>query len=140
MLQAVERERGTIKVSVWALCDKGVVRKINMSQGSRLRIGGCAATRVGWEVTVGVTFHDEMSNLSQKGVGGRKLRHELRARFGMICCQECINDSKVGGKVELKFKRHYKTPNTHHKTTPGYLRFEHLQSIECQEILPSLSM
>ena len=72
---------------------------------------------VGWEVTVGVTFNDKMPNLRQRGVGGRQLRHELRARFGMICCQGCINDLKMGGMVKFKFKRHYKSPKARHETT-----------------------
>lgn len=60
-LQAVERDRGTIKESVWELCDKEVEHRVGMSQGSCPRIGGCAATRVGWEVTLDVTVHDKMS-------------------------------------------------------------------------------
>lgn len=79
---------------------------------------------VDWEITIGITVHDEMSNLKQKGLGDGKLRHKLRTRFGMICCQECINDSEVGGAVEFKFKRRYKTPRTSHETTLVHLRFE----------------
>lgn len=80
-----------------------------MSQGSQPCIGGCATTQVGWEVTVGVTVHEKRSNLRQKGARGGQLRHELRDTFQMICRQEGINDSKVGGRDEFKFKICYKT-------------------------------
>ena len=68
MLQVVERQCGTIKESVWELHDKEVVCRISMSQGWCPCIGGHAAVRVGWEVTLGVIFHDKMFNLSQQGV------------------------------------------------------------------------
>lgn len=70
---------------MWELCDKEVVLRITRSQGSRLHIGDCAATRVGLEVTIGVTVHENMSNLRQIRVGGNQLTHELRAIFGTIC-------------------------------------------------------
>ena len=91
-------------------------------------------------MTVGVTVHDKITNLRQRGAGSRKLRHELRARFGTICCQEGINDSKVGGMVEFKFKGCYKTLRASHEATLGCFRFEQLQSIECRALLPPLSM
>ena len=52
MLQVVEREHGTIKESIWELCDKGGVRRISMSQGSRPCMGCCAAVQVGCEVNL----------------------------------------------------------------------------------------
>ena len=58
MLQAVERERGTIKYSTWGLCDMRDARKSRTSQGSRSCMEGCVAAWVGWEVTIGVTIHD----------------------------------------------------------------------------------
>jgi len=97
-----------------------------MSQGPRPHRGGCAATRLGWEVTIGVIVHDKISNLRQRGAGSRKLRHELRARFGTIYRQKGINDSKLGGMVEFKFKRCYKTPRASHETKLGCLRVEKL--------------
>lgn len=64
MLHRVERERGTINKSVWELRDKGVARRISTVKGSHMCTGGCAAARVGWEVIVDVTVHEEMSNLT----------------------------------------------------------------------------
>lgn len=97
--------------------------------------GGCAAAWVGWEVTVGVTILDKMSDLRQKGVGGGHLRHELRARFGSMCRQERIDEPELEGIVEFEFKRRYKTPGASHETTLVRLRFEQLiraQSVECR--------
>ena len=71
-------------------------------------MGGCDATRVGWEVTIGVTVHDGMSDLRKKRAGDGHLRHELRARFGTICHQERINGLELGGTVEFEFKKRYK--------------------------------
>ena len=73
-------------------------------------MGGCVVTWVGWEVTVGITIHDMMSNLRQKGAGSGHLRHELRARFEAICCQESIDGLELGETVGFEFKRGYKTP------------------------------
>lgn len=129
-----------LKESVWELRDEGGACRINIAQDSSSCMVGCATLRVGLEVTIGVTIHDEMSKLRKKEGGGWQLRHELRAKFRTICCQECINDSEVGETVELKLKRCYKTPRTSHETTLGRLGFEQFQSIECREILPSLSM
>jgi len=81
------------------------VHRINMVQGSCPCTGGCTVTWVNWEVIIGITIHDEMSNLRQKGAGSGQLRQELRARFRMIYHQEGINDSEVGGAVKFKFKR-----------------------------------
>ena len=53
----------TLKEYVWELRDEGGARRINRAQGSHPCIGGCAAARVGWEVTIGIIVHDEMSNL-----------------------------------------------------------------------------
>ena len=125
---------------MWALRDKEVVRRINMSQGPCLRIGGCAAARVGWEVTIGVTVHDKRSNLKQKGVSNGQLRHEIRARFGMIYYQEGINDSEVGGRDKFKPKRFYKSPRASHMATLGCLRIEKLQSSECCVLIPPLTV
>ena len=126
MLQAVERERETIKESVWELHDKGYACKISMLQGSRLRTGGYATARVGWKVTVGVTIHDRMFDLRQNGVGAGHLRHKLRARFGTICHQESIDGPELGGMVEFEFKRCYKTPRASRETKLVHLRFQQL--------------
>lgn len=91
-------------------------------------------------MTVGVTVHDMMSNLRQRGADGRQLRHELRARFGTICRQEGINDSKVGGMVEFKFKRCYKIPRASHEETLGGVIIEQLQSSERRKMLPPLTI
>ena len=104
--------------------NKGDAHKISMSQGSRSRMGGCAAARVGWEVTVGITVHDGMSDLRQKGADDGHLRHKLRTRFGMICCQESINEPKLRGTVEFKFKKRYKIKRAAQQTTLGHLRIE----------------
>jgi len=69
VIEAVERECGTTKESVRELRDKEVVRKIGMSQGSCSHRGGCISTWVGCEVTIGVTVHDKISNLRQRGAG-----------------------------------------------------------------------
>jgi len=61
-------------------------------------------------MTVGVTIHDKRSNLRQKGVGHRKLRNELRTRFGTICHQEGINDAEVGGGSNSNSKDTIKPP------------------------------
>ncbi len=70
---------------------------------------GCAATQVGWEVTVGVTIHDGMFDLKPNGAGNGNLRRELWARLGKIYCYESINGPNLGGTVEFKFERNYKT-------------------------------
>jgi len=111
-----------------------------MSQGSCSCIGVCAATRVGWEVIVGITVHDKVSNLTQRGVDNGKLIHELRDRFGTICRQEGINDSEVGGMVEFKFKRCYKIPRASHEATLGCLRIQQFKSIKHCVLLPPLTV
>ena len=126
-LQVVERKCGTMKESMWELCDKGVAPRTSTSQGSCSHRGGCIVTWVGWEVTVGVTIHNEMSNLRQKGAGSRQLRHEVRAIFVTIYRQECINDSEVWGTVEFKFKWHYKNPRDSHETMLLHLIFKLLR-------------
>lgn len=78
-----------------------------------------------------------MYNLRQKGVGGRHLRNELRARFRAICHQESIDGSEVVGMVGFEFKRCYKAPRDNHETTLVHLRFEKLhraQSVKRQAI------
>lgn len=77
---------------------------IKTSQGSRLCTEGCAATRVGWEVTVGAIIHDGMFDLRPNGAGGGQLRRKLWARFGKICCQESINGPKLGEQPNLNSK------------------------------------
>jgi len=80
--------------------------------------------RVGWKVTVGVTIHDVMLELRPNGVGGRHLRHTLRARFGKICRQGSINEPVLGVTIEFKFKRCYKLQRDSQQTTLGHLRIE----------------
>jgi len=99
------------------LSNKEVAHRTGMSQGLHLHRVGYTVVWVGLEVT-----HDKISNLRQRGLGGGQLRHELRARFGMIYHQEGINDSKVGGMLKFKFKRCYKTLGASHKTTLSCLR------------------
>ena len=114
-----------------------------MSQGSHLRTRGYAVAQVGWEVTIGVTVHDGMSDLRPNGTGGGHLRCELRARFGTIFHQESINDSELGGTVKFKFKGGYKTPRNSHETTLIHLRFEKLrraQDVERQAIFELQSL
>lgn len=65
MLQEVEREHGSIKESIWELRDKEVAHSINMSQGLHPRIGSCATTWIGWEVTIGVIIYDKRFKLRQ---------------------------------------------------------------------------
>jgi len=60
MLQIVERECETLKMSMWELHREGDVRRINMAQGSRLHTGDCVIAWVSWEVTIDVTIHDDM--------------------------------------------------------------------------------
>ena len=91
-----------------ALHNKGVARKISMSQGSHPHMGGYATMREGWEVTVGVTIHGKMSKLRQRGAGGGKLIHEFRTRLGMIYRQSRINELNEGGTVEFELKKAYK--------------------------------
>jgi len=105
-----------------------------------LCIGDCTAARVGWEVTVGVTVHDKMSNLRQRGAGDGQSRHELRVIFGMSYHQEGINDSEVGGMFELKFKRCYKIPRANHDAMLVCVRIEQLQSSERRILLPPLTI
>ena len=100
------------------------MRKISMSQGSHARTGGCTSTLVCWEVTIGITVQDGMSDLRKKGAGGEHLRHELRVIFGTICCQESIDGPKLRGTVKFEFKRHYKTPGASHERALVHLRFE----------------
>ena len=57
------------------LHDKEVACEIGMSQRLHPRRGDCATMRVGWEVTVGVTIHDGISDLRPIGVGDEHLRH-----------------------------------------------------------------
>lgn len=94
------------------------------------------------EVTVGVTVHDEMSNLRLNGVGDVHLRHELWEIFGTIYRQERIDGPKLGGMVEFVFKSRYKAPWPSHETTLAHLRFEQLireYSVERREIFEPLS-
>ena len=104
--------------------DKGGARRINMSQGSRPCTGDCGAMWIGLEVTIVVTIHDRMFDLRQKGVGEGHLRHELRAIFGTIYCQESIDGLELGGTVKFVFKRRYKTLGASHEETLVHLRFE----------------
>jgi len=85
---------------------------------------GCAATQVGWEVTVGVTVHDGMSGLRPNGASDRHLRQQLWARFQKICHQESIDGPELGGMVEFELKIHYKTLGDSHETTLFHLRLE----------------
>jgi len=87
---------------------------------------GCTVTQVGWEVTIGVTIHDEMFDLRPNGADVGHLRRELWERFGKICCQESINGPKLGGVIEFKFKRCHKTHKASQQTTLGHLRIERL--------------
>jgi len=91
------------------LRDKEVAHRISMSHRSRPTTRGCAVAWVGWEVTIGVTVHDKMSNLRQQGAGGGKLRQEVKTRFGTICHQSHINEPNKGGMVEFEFKKAYKS-------------------------------
>ena len=70
---------------------------------------GCTAAWIDKQVTVGVTIHDKMSKLRQKGAGGRKIRFELRATFGTIYPKSRINDSNKGGMAEFEFQQAYKS-------------------------------
>ena len=138
-----KRECRTIKEFVWELPDKGGACRISLSQGSCLRTWDCVAVQVGWEVTVGVTVHDGMSDLRQKGAGDGHLRCELREIFGTIYRQERIGGPELGGIVEFEFKRLYKTLGSSHKTTLVHLRFEQMiraQSVECQAIFKPQSL
>lgn len=133
MLQEVERKCETIKNYAWELRNKGGVHRVYMSQGSRSHTGGCAAMRVGWEVTVGVIVHDGMSSLRPNEVGGRHLRKQLWAIFWKIYLQESIDGQNLGGTVEFEFKRHFKNLRASHKTTFVHLifeRFNRAQSVE----------
>ena len=65
-------------------------------------------------MTVGVTVHDEMSDLRPNGVGGRHLRRELWTRFGTIYRQESIDGPELGVMVEFEFERHYKNLGASH--------------------------
>lgn len=51
----------------------------------------------------------------------------------MICHQECINDSEVGGMIEFKFR-------ASHKVTLGCLIIEQLQSSKRHVLLPPLTI
>lgn len=104
VLQTVEREQGTLKEFVWELRDEGGAHRNSMTQGSRPRTGGCTAARVGWEVTVGVTVHDKMSNLRKKGAGSGQLRHELRARFKAIYAKKALISQNWGERSNLNSK------------------------------------
>ena len=104
---------------------------------------GCAATWVGWEVTIGVTIHNGMSNLSPNGVGNEHLRRDLWEIFWKVFFQESIDGPKLGGMIEFEFKRCYKTQRDSQQTTLGHLRLEHLnraQSVESWVIIELLSL
>jgi len=81
----------TINYSAWELRALRGVCRSKMSPGLRPRLERCVEVWVGWEVTIGVTIHDEMSDLRPNGVGDGHLRHDLWARFGKICRQESID-------------------------------------------------
>jgi len=142
VLQAVERESGTINYSAWEQHDIGDACRSRVSQGPQPCIEGCATTWVSWKVTIGVTVHDGMLNLRPNGAGGRHVRCDLCARFGKICHQKSTNGPKLGGMVEFKFKRHYKTQRAGQRTTLGHLRIERLSralNIESRAIIEPLS-
>lgn len=65
MLQAVEREHGTIKEYVLELRDMEVVHKISMTHRSYSCTRDYSTLRIGWKVIVGVTVHDKMANLTE---------------------------------------------------------------------------
>ena len=109
MLQAVERRRATINEFAGELRGKEVPHRASRSQRSWPHARGCAAVRVGWEVTIGVTVHEKMSNLRQRRPGGMQLRHEVKTRFGTICRQSSINVPNMGGTVEFEFKKAYES-------------------------------
>lgn len=136
---AIERRRGTINKVAGNLCGKGVLHRAHLSQGSQSCLGGCAATWIGWGVTVENTIHDKKANLMQKGVGGGPLRHELRARFGEIYHQASTKDSKMEGRVEFKSNYYYKIPWGSFQVALGFLRIEVVQSSESQATLPPVS-
>lgn len=77
-------------------------------------------------MTVGVTIHNGMFDLRPNGVGDKKLRGELWARFGKIYCPESINGPKLGGMVEFEFERRYKTQRDSQKTTLSHFIIERL--------------
>lgn len=65
---------------------------------------GHAATRVGWEVTIGVTIHDRMSNLRPNRVGGGHSRHALWARFEKSATKKAFMARNWGEWLNLNSK------------------------------------
>lgn len=118
------------------------VRRNSQSQGSCPRRGRYAATWIGWEVTIGVTVHDEMSGLRPNGEDGGLLRQQLWEKFQKICRQESIDGLELGRTVEFEFKRCYKNLGATHETTLVHLILERLnraQSVERWVIFKPLS-
>ena len=74
MLQAVERERETLKQSMGEMCENQGAHRTSMSQVSRVRRRGCASAWTSREVSVDDTIHDKMFGLWQKGAGNGQLR------------------------------------------------------------------
>jgi len=77
-------------------------------------------------VTIEVTIHDGMLDLTPNGAGDKQLRCELWARFGKIYHQGSINEPVLGGTFEFKFKKCYKVQRATQQTILGHLRIEQL--------------
>jgi len=107
--QIVERECGAIKQFVRELHDNKGARRVDMSQGSQSHGRDCVAAWINKEVTIGINVHDKMSKLGQKGVGSKKLRYEVRARFGTISHKYSINEPETEGTVEFESLQAYKS-------------------------------
>lgn len=84
-------------------------------------------------MTVGFTIHNGMFDLRLNGVGSRNFRRDLWERFGKICCKESINGPKLGGIVDFKFTRQYKTQRVGQQTTLAHLRIECLSRVFSSE-------
>ena len=75
-------------------------------------------------MTVAITVHDKMSELWQKGVVGRQLRYEVRARFGMIYHRSNINEPEKDGIVKFEFQQAYISQRGIHQKNCGIWRIK----------------
>ena len=90
-------------VQVRELCDWGIVRSKEVSQGSHHCEGSYATqgeiVQVSQKVTIKVTIHDLTVEMRLNGAGDRHLRWNLWIRSLKICCQSRINEPCMGGTV-----------------------------------------
>ena len=81
-----------VKQSGGKRCEDCTTRRF----GSWLHDKKCTDALIRRKVTIPVTVHDKISNLRQRGAGGRQLRHELELDLGRSTAKKAFMTQKWG--------------------------------------------